>query len=114
MFELRRIAVGFGLILITAGASLPAQSSEVRAIWVQRASLTSPTSVLSVVEMAAAAGFNTLIVQVRGRGDAYYRTEREPRAVALAQQPASFDPLELMVERAHGPASKFMPGSTPT
>jgi len=99
--DLRRIAIGFGLILITAGASLPAQSSEVRAMWVQRASLTSPTSVLSVVEMAAAAGFNTLIVQVRGRGDAYYRSEREPRALALAQQPASFDPLELMVARAH-------------
>ena len=101
MPDLRRIAIGFGLILITAGASLPAQSSEVRAMWVQRASLTSPTSVLSVVEMAAAAGFNTLIVQVRGRGDAYYRSEREPRALALAQQPASFDPLELMVARAH-------------
>jgi uncharacterized lipoprotein YddW (UPF0748 family) len=70
-------------------------------MWVQRASLASPTSVLSVVEMAAAAGFNTLIVQVRGRGDAFYRSDREPRAVALAQQPSSFDPLELMVARAH-------------
>jgi uncharacterized lipoprotein YddW (UPF0748 family) len=97
----RRIAIGIGLILALAVAPLPAQNPEVRAMWVQRASLASPTSVLSVVEMAAAAGFNTLIVQVRGRGDAFYRSDREPRAVALAQQPSSFDPLELMVARAH-------------
>ena len=101
MPDLRRIAIGIGLILASAVAPLPAQHPEVRAMWVQRASLTSPTSVLSVVEMAAAAGFNTLIVQVRGRGDAFYRSDREPRAVALAPQPSSFDPLALMVARAH-------------
>ena len=101
MADLRRIAVGISVILASAVASLPAQNSEVRAMWVQRASLTSPTSVLSVVETAAGAGFNTLMVQVRGRGDAYYRSGREPRALALAGQPASFDPLELVIGRAH-------------
>ena len=79
-----------------------AQSSrEVRALWVQRASLTSPASVLSVVDMADSAGFNTLIVQVRGRGDAYYDARHEPRPPALAQQ-RGFDPLELLLGRAHG------------
>ncbi len=51
--------------------------------------------------MAKNGGFNTLIVQVRGRGDAYYDSRYEPRPALLAKQPASFDPLELMVERAH-------------
>ena len=54
-------------------------------MWVQRASLTSPASVLSVVETAKASGFNTLIVQVRGRGDAYYASRHEPRAPALVE-----------------------------
>jgi len=51
--------------------------------------------------MARHGGFNTLIVQVRGRGDAYYDSRHEPRPALLATQPASFDPLELMLERAH-------------
>ena len=40
-------------------------------------------------------------MQVRGRGDAYYDSRNEPRPPLLANQPASFDPLELMLERAH-------------
>jgi len=51
--------------------------------------------------MATRGGFNTLIVQVRGRGDAYYTSRHEPRPALLAKQPASFDPFALMIERAH-------------
>jgi len=78
-----------------------AQTSEVRALWVQRTSLTSSTRALSVVQTAKENGFNTLIVQVRGRGDAYYTSRYEPRAAALAKEPASFDPLALLVASAH-------------
>ena len=78
-----------------------AQSTEVRAMWVQRGSLASAASIISAVDMATHGGFNTLIVQVRGRGDAFYESRHEPRPALLATQPASFDPLELMVERAH-------------
>jgi len=70
-------------------------------MWVQRGSLTSPARVLAVVETAREAGFNTLIVQVRGRGDAYYSSRHEPRPAALAKQPASFDPFELVLASAH-------------
>jgi uncharacterized lipoprotein YddW (UPF0748 family) len=89
--------------LAVAGASVLAQAAptEVRALWVQRGSLTTPTSVISVVETAREAGFNTLIVQVRGRGDAYYTSRREPRSPLLARQPTSFDPLALILARAH-------------
>lgn len=64
-----------------------------RALWVVRTTLTSPEKIHQMVENASAAGFNTLIVQVRGRGDAYYRSRHEPRATELKDQPASFDPL---------------------
>ena len=70
-------------------------------MWVQRGSLASPKTILGAVEMARKGGFNTLIVQVRGRGDAFYESRYEPRSHVLARQPPSFDPLELMVTTAH-------------
>jgi uncharacterized lipoprotein YddW (UPF0748 family) len=45
-----------------------------------------------MVRAAQAAGFNTLLVQVRGRGDAYYKSSHEPRPSELALRP-DFDPL---------------------
>ncbi|RPJ66147.1 MAG: hypothetical protein EHM24_21480, partial [Acidobacteria bacterium] len=74
---------------------------EVRALWVARTSLTSPAAVTSMVEAARAGGFNTLLVQVRGRGDAYFSDGLEPRAAALAGQPESFDPLAATLTLAH-------------
>ena len=70
-------------------------------MWVQRGSLASPRTILSAVELATNGGFNTLIVQVRGRGDAYYISRHDPRPPLLARQPASFDPLDLMLATAH-------------
>lgn len=79
----------------------PAVRGEVRGLWVVRNSLTSPTAIEKLVADARAARINTLVVQVRGRGDAYYRSQWEPRAYALLDQPADFDPLALVVARAH-------------
>lgn len=73
---------------------------EVRALWVQRTSLTSPAAIAQMVSSARAAGFNTLLVQVRGRGDAFFNDSIEPRAAALAGQPASFDPLATVLTSA--------------
>lgn len=74
---------------------------EVRALWVLRSSLTSPASITSLVRTAHQQGFNTLLVQVRGRGDAYYHSTLEPRAQDLVSAPASFDPLETVLTEAH-------------
>ncbi len=73
---------------------------EVRALWVVRTTLTSPDKIKKMVEDAHANGFNTLIVQVRGRGDAYYRSRWEPRSSALKDQPPSFDPLATTIKEA--------------
>src|SRR6266853_1119002 len=81
--------------------TLNAANPEVRALWVQRTTLTSAPAIVSLVETAKAAGFNTLLVQVRGRGDAYYTSRFEPRGAALARQDRSFDPLELAIAAAH-------------
>jgi uncharacterized lipoprotein YddW (UPF0748 family) len=53
-----------------------------------------------MVARAEAGGFNTLLVQVRGRADAFYDSRWEPRAEALADRPG-FDPLALTIEEAH-------------
>lgn len=86
----------------TTGPSSPERSSrEVRALWVARTSLVSPTDVAKVVDDARRYGFNTLLVQVRGRGDAYFNGGIEPRAELLAGQAASFDPLQELIATAH-------------
>jgi uncharacterized lipoprotein YddW (UPF0748 family) len=76
-------------------------AQEVRALWVVRTTLTSPEKILQLVNSAADNGFNTLIVQIRGRGDAYYNSRVEPRAIELKGQPPSFDPLALTLSEAH-------------
>src|SRR5215831_15861971 len=88
-------------VLWTALAGAAPAPAETRAIWVLRSSLTSPASIASMVRTARQQGFNTLLVQVRGRGDAYYSSTLEPRAADLSHQPASFDPLATVLASAH-------------
>lgn len=82
-------------------SSTPVRSfSEVRGLWVVRSTMTSATEVREMVDRAAGAGFNTLLLQVRGRGDAFYHSRWEPRAETV-EGSDGFDPLALAVEEAH-------------
>src|SRR5262249_52272129 len=74
-------------------------TEEVRGLWVMRFSLSSPQSIKNIVANAQNHNFNTLFVQVRGRGDAWCQSNLEPRADAISGK--SFDPLELMISEAH-------------
>jgi len=82
-------------------AQAPEAGVETRALWVLRTSLTSPASISGLVRTAKEQGFNTLLVQVRGRGDAYYASSLEPRAADLARQAPTFDPLASVLAEAH-------------
>jgi len=73
---------------------------EVRALWVVRTTLTHPDSIRAMVDRAHRAGFNTLIVQVRGRGDAYYLCRWEARHETVVSQGPAFDPLGLVIREA--------------
>jgi uncharacterized lipoprotein YddW (UPF0748 family) len=96
------IAGGAAAARAQAGATAAAADlPEIRALWVTRLSLGSPASIAALVRTAHDQGFNTLLVQVRGRGDAYYTSTIEPRAGDLARQPASFDPLASVLAEAH-------------
>jgi uncharacterized lipoprotein YddW (UPF0748 family) len=100
--------VGVVLSVLAASASVIAAGSRavapptgsVRGLWVQRTALTSPESIAAMVHAAAAGGFNTLLVQVRGRGEAFYRSAVEPRSTDLDRQPIDFDPLATVIRLA--------------
>ena len=88
-------------IVLAALAALPLHArDETRALWASRAQLTSPQAVDAVVASAKQNGSNTILVQVRGFGDAYFLNGIEPRPVALYSQPA-FDPLAEMIAKGH-------------
>jgi len=93
-------------MLLAGGAAFRAAAPEqTRALWVTRATLNSPESIRQMVVAAQAGGFNTLLVEVRGRGDAYYSGTIEPRAPELGGKP-TFDPLGTVLEQAHGAGLK--------
>jgi uncharacterized lipoprotein YddW (UPF0748 family) len=79
----------------------PPSGVETRAIWVVRHAMTSPGRVDRVVEIASECNANTILAQVRGRGDAYYKSEISPPSEALGEAPPDFDPLDEMIQRAH-------------
>ena len=88
------------LAALALASTLQAEHGEMRGVWVVRTALASPESVDAVVDDAARAGLNTLFVQVRGRGDALYRSAIAPRSEVLRGQPADFDPLARVLTRA--------------
>lgn len=101
-----RAAFAVAVSLLISGAPFRAAAPEqTRALWVTRTTLGSPESIRQMVAAAQAGGFNTLLVQVRGRGDGYYSGTIEPRAPELGGKPA-FDPLATVLEQAHGAGLK--------
>jgi len=73
---------------------------EVRAVWVVRFTMTSAAAVREMVAKADEAGINTLIVQVRGRADAFYSSALEPRGESM-READPFDPLQLVIDEGH-------------
>ena len=96
---MRTLAVSCVLSLSVWNGCTPAPR-ETRALWVVRDAMVSPESVSQVVSDAVEGGFNTLLVQVRGRGDAFYGSTLMPRAEQLSGQPLEFDPLRMTIELA--------------
>gem|GEM_PF-113773 len=76
------------------------QGTELRALWVLRNTLVSRGEIDRMLHQAREAGFNILFVQVRGRGDAFYKSSIEPRAELLTNE--GFDPLAYLISQAHG------------
>jgi uncharacterized lipoprotein YddW (UPF0748 family) len=89
------------LVVLPARACAVGAGEETRAIWVVRHAITTPGRVDRVVSLARQVNANTLLVQVRGRGDAYYESNLAPRAEELEAAGPDFDPLERIVRLGH-------------
>lgn len=76
-------------------------NEELRAVWVVRHALASQEEIDRAIDYAIRARFHLLFVQVRGRGDAYYRSEIEPVARDVVRAVDEFDPLGYLLMRAH-------------
>jgi uncharacterized lipoprotein YddW (UPF0748 family) len=81
---------------------------QVRALWVDafHDGIKTPEQVHKLLADALLAGVNTLIVQVRRRGDAYYNRTGEPRTEDPALAPG-FDALQYTIERARAMRPRF-------
>lgn len=88
------------LAALALASTVQSTPGELRGVWVVRTALATPESADAVVDDAARAGMNALFVQVRGRGDALYRSALAPRSEVLRGQPADFDPLARVLARA--------------
>jgi uncharacterized lipoprotein YddW (UPF0748 family) len=69
-------------------------------MWVTTETLYNQEEIERLVATAAAYDVNALFVQVRRAGDAYYRSEAEPRSRKLEEQPENFDPLAEVIKAA--------------
>ena len=81
-----------------AAASDPSASTEFRGLWVVRGTLTSPEGIARAVTLARQGGFNAILVQVRGRADAYYGSRLAPRGEDVEAPQRDFDPLTCAIQ----------------
>lgn len=88
--------VGLPLFLVSAPQAAPQKNL---AAWVVRRHMDSQAEIKQICAEAHASGYTTLLVQVRGRADAYYRSDLVPRAEELSQTPPDFDPLAAMMQQ---------------
>jgi uncharacterized lipoprotein YddW (UPF0748 family) len=66
-----------------------------KALWVVRDRITTRVAIEDLLAESVGWNIRDLVVQVRGRGDAYYESELEPRAEALADP--TLDPLAHLI-----------------
>jgi uncharacterized lipoprotein YddW (UPF0748 family) len=101
---------------ITADTNPPAIQREMRGLWVatvanidwpSRSGLTADqqrAELVSILDRAAAAGFNAIVFHVRPAADAVYRSSIEPWGAMLSGTQGGdpgYDPLAFAVEQAH-------------
>ncbi len=89
---------------VAVAETLAARPAGVDYLWVVRTALLRPTDIDRIIARAGGMGVRGLLVQVVGRGDAFFRSDQLPRAEALGTREAAdtaFDPLGELLIRAH-------------
>jgi uncharacterized lipoprotein YddW (UPF0748 family) len=88
----------------TATPDAGGPGGELRGVWITRFAYHDQAGLEAIIDRAADAHFNAVFVQIRGHGDAYYRSTHEPWAQRLTGtlgRDPGWDPLQVCVDRAH-------------
>lgn len=104
MRKLISLLILASLIIFPAPASAQQPVQQLRAFWVDNLNpgIFNHPQVDELVENVVRANANTIIVEVRRHGDAWYNNRIEPRAGDPRLAPESeFDPLAYLLEKAH-------------
>jgi uncharacterized lipoprotein YddW (UPF0748 family) len=108
------IVVAFVLPLAGCGKQVFTGKREARGVWMSRFEYTNDSTrtdpeqskqrIREVFEQARRAKFNMIIFQVRGNGDAFYKSAHEPwsqRLTGSLGQDPGWDPLQFAIDEAH-------------
>ncbi len=68
-------------------------------LWIVRHEISTPEKIDNLLKSIKNTEIKNLFVQVRGRGDSYYKSDFEPRAFDV---PENFDPLQYIIEKTSG------------
>lgn len=92
----------FGEMMIRMKRPAVENAGRGKAMWVVRHTLLSRESIDRMLSRALEGGFNTLFVQVCGRGDSYFPSRVFPPAEDYLQRVGdSYDPLDYVLKKAH-------------
>jgi uncharacterized lipoprotein YddW (UPF0748 family) len=92
----RLLAAAFAVLCAAPLASAGDDPApQVRAIWVTRFEWSSGEEIRAILRNCAALGFNTVLFQVRGEANAFYKSSLEPWAERLGGRDPGFDPLDV-------------------
>jgi len=98
--HISRAAIVALLFILNPGLAQDTDSYfQQRCLWVVRSNITTAKAIDKLLQFSQINKFNHLIVQVRGRGDAYYNSTLVVRARMLRN--ATFDPLAYLIQKAH-------------
>ncbi|MBZ0234405.1 MAG: family 10 glycosylhydrolase [Deltaproteobacteria bacterium] len=91
--------------MVEPDAAEPA--GEVRGVWITRFAYSTRAGLEAIIDRAAAANMNAVFIQIRGEGDAYYRSTHEPwakRLTGVLGRDPGWDPLQVAIDRGrmHG------------
>ncbi|GAB4336831.1 MAG: hypothetical protein Kow0037_18610 [Calditrichia bacterium] len=84
------------VFLVVLSVVFPLKAQKIKGLWVVRHNLTSPAKIDSVFQLSRQLAMTDLFLQVRGRGDAYYKSQIEPVHSSLLAN--NFDPLEYALQ----------------
>ncbi|MBT3617205.1 MAG: family 10 glycosylhydrolase [Candidatus Marinimicrobia bacterium] len=97
-FILRRAANIVALLFLYNNLNAEVSLFQHRYLWIVRDAMTSEKKISAAVKYADQNGFNHILVQVRGRGDAYYKSGIVPKSIFIEE--SEFDPLADILLKA--------------